>query len=316
MKIIYAGSPQFSIPPLEKLLSKKFDIIAVLTQPDRPFGRKGILTATPIKNFAKAQNIPVFTFEKIANSVQELQALQADCLITSAYGQILTQEVLNLFQMGVYNIHASILPRWRGASPIQHALLHGDRQTGISIMKTDVGLDTGDIVLQKTLDITQEDNASLLFDKLSHLGAECIVEAMEILQYGQINLQKQAEDGVTICKKIIKKECQIDFNKSTKEIVQLVKAMECGPVAYSHLQGQLVNFYDCKVAIDKQIEQEGMDKENGTILAVQKNGIFIKANDGIIQATVLQFAGSKKITSQDIYNGKKLERNQIFKKEE
>lgn len=167
MKIIYAGSPQFSIPPLEKLLSKKFDIIAVLTQPDRPFGRKGILTATPIKNFAKVQDIPVFTFERIANSVQELQALQADCLITSAYGQILTQEVLNLFQMGVYNIHASILPRWRGASPIQHALLHGDRQTGISIMKTDVGLDTGDIVLQKTLDITQEDNASLLFDKLS-----------------------------------------------------------------------------------------------------------------------------------------------------
>ena len=143
MKIIYAGSPQFSIAPLEKLISEKFEIVAVLTQPDRPFGRKGILTPTPVSSFAKAHNLPVFTFEKIGKSVQELQTLQADCLITCAYGQILTQEVLNLFAMGVYNIHASILPRWRGASPIQHALLYGDKQTGISIIKTDIRLDTG-----------------------------------------------------------------------------------------------------------------------------------------------------------------------------
>ena len=229
MRIVYAGSPQFSIPPLQRLLAEKFDIVAVLTQPDRPVGRKGILTATPLKTFAIENNIPVYTFEKIKDSIKELKALKADCLVTCAYGQILTQDVLDVFEKGVYNIHASIVPRWRGASPIQHALLYGDKKTGISIIKTDIGLDTGDIVLRKELEITQDDNATILFEKLAILGTESIVQALQLLESGKMILTKQPIEGIKICKKILKKDCQIDFNKRAEEVVQLVKAMEAGP---------------------------------------------------------------------------------------
>lgn len=315
MKIIYAGSPQFSIAPLQKLLEHNFEVIAVLTQPDRPVGRKGILTATPLHIFAKEHNIPVYTFERVKNAIEALQQLQADCLITCAYGQILTEQVLAIFPSGVYNIHASLLPRWRGASPVQHALLYGDSQTGITIMKTDVGLDTGDIVLSRTLPIQNEDNATTLFQKLSILGAECIVQAMQQLQKGELTYTKQQQNGVTLCKKIVKSDCLIDFDTSAQEIVQLIKAMEAGPVAFCYLQGQLVNFYDASIA-DESVQSLNLGQPNGSVLAVQKNGIFVKTGNGILQVKTLQFAGSKKMTCQDIYNSKKVKINQIFLKEE
>lgn len=316
MKIIYAGSPEFSIAPLKKLLENHFEVVAVLTQPDRPVGRKAILTPTPLKSYALTQNIPVYTFEKVRFAIDELKALAADCLITCAYGQILSQEVLDIFTKGVYNIHASILPRWRGASPVQHAILHGDKKTGVTIMKTDIGLDTGDIVLIKEIDIEETDTTTTLFQKLAILGADAIVEAMLKLQNGQITFKKQADEGVSLCKKIVKQECQIDFNQSASQCMRLIKAMEFSPVAYAYLQGQLVNFYDCKLPTDREDVQSLAESQAGKVVAVTKQGVFIQTGKGILQATCLQFAGSKKMQSIDIFNGKKILVNQIFNEKE
>ena len=224
MKIIYAGAPAFSVPPLQAVLDAGFEVAAVLTQPDKPVGRKAVLTPTP--------GIPALDFAKVREHVAELSAVGADCMVTCAYGQILTAEVLNVFPRGVYNIHASLLPRWRGASPIQHAILAGDAQTGVTVMRTDVGLDTGDMLLVREIPIAPDDTAATLSDKLSALGGECIVEALRKIEDGAAVFAPQPNEGVTLCKKIKKEECVVDFSKTSAEILRTARGSgKCGRCA-------------------------------------------------------------------------------------
>ena len=178
MKIAYAGAPAFSVSPLRAILEAGYAVSAVITQPDKPVGRKGVLTPTPLKAFAAERGIPVYTFPKIRDCADEVRAIGADVLVTCAYGQILTQEILDAFSQGVYNIHASLLPRWRGASPIQHAILAGDRVTGVTIMRTDIGLDTGDMLRVGETAISEDDTAETLALRLTDLGGKLIVVAL------------------------------------------------------------------------------------------------------------------------------------------
>ena len=306
MKIIYAGAPAFSVPPLQAVLDAGFEVAAVLTQPDKPVGRKAVLTPTPLKAFAAERGIPALDFAKVREHVAELSAVGADCMVTCAYGQILTAEVLNVFPRGVYNIHASLLPRWRGASPIQHAILAGDAQTGVTVMRTDVGLDTGDMLLVREIPIAPDDTAATLSDKLSALGGECIVEALRKAVFAP-----QPNEGVTLCKKIKKEECVVDFSKTSAEICNLIRAMNPSPLAFSYLRGAPVNLFFAQPAEAENAE----GARAGEVVRADKTGIYVRAGEGIVRILELQAAGGKRMHAADFVNGRKIAVGDVFSKE-
>ncbi len=306
MKIIYAGAPAFSVVPLSALLDAGFEVAAVVTQPDKPTGRKAILTPTPLKSFALSRNIPVLDFAKIRDHIQEQKDTGADAMVTCAYGQILTQQVLDCFASGVYNIHTSLLPRWRGASPVQHAILSGDKETGVTVMRTDIGLDTGDILIREKTEITPVDTAATLSERLSQIGAKLIVEALRTVETGKAVFCKQPQEGVTLCKKIRKEECLVDFSKSAEELSCLIRAMSPEPLAFSHLHGKLVNFY---FAEEMEGDAEGAP---GQVIRADKSGIYVLTGSGILKILELQQEGGKKLKAADFVNGRKISVGDVF----
>ena len=304
MKIIYAGTPQFAVAPLEALL-KKVEVAAVITQEDRPFGRRGVLTPPPVKVCAQKAGIPVFQFDKIRMHVDELKAIGADAMFTCAYGQLLSQEVLNVFPLGVWNAHASLLPLHRGASPVQSAILAGDRKTGVTIMKTELALDSGDILLVKRCDICEGETSGELSEKLSALSAEALCEAADIIERGDINLLLQDESAATFCKKIKKEDAKVDFTAPAQKVCALINAMSPSPAAHCLSGGKPVNLYRAYVADD-------CGGKCGEVAQVSKNGIIIKCGTGAVRVTEAQFAGGKRLSAADIANGRKISAGDIL----
>ncbi|MDE7256350.1 MAG: methionyl-tRNA formyltransferase, partial [Clostridia bacterium] len=240
MKIIYAGSPQYAVAPLKALVQAGCEVVAVLTQPDKPVGRKRVLTPTPVKSFALSLGLPVYDFERVRDRAQELKAVGADVMFTCAYGQLLTAEILNLFPMGVYNLHASLLPEFRGASPIQSAILAGCGYTGVTVMKTELALDCGGILLVKRCKADGKTYGELS-DELSALSAEAVVEAVRILDCGEPQLMLQDEARATYCKKISKADAAVDFKKSAENVANIINAFSPSPAAFAYLNGSAVN---------------------------------------------------------------------------
>lgn len=304
MKLLYAGTPEFAVTPLQYLLDAGFKPICVVTQPDKPQGRKGILTSPPVKVLAEANGIPVVQYPRIRDHVSEIKAFGADVLVTCAYGQILTQELLDCFPAGVYNIHASLLPKYRGASPIQWSVLNGEEETGVTIMQTDAGLDTGDILLQKRIAVN-ENTAEELAARLSVLGGEAILEALSHLNELPRTPQNGAE--ATVVKKISKQDAKIDFSKPAFQVANLIRGMNPAPVAYAFLGEQTVNFYRAK-AVD--CADEALP---GTVLTdTPKAGLLVKCGVGAVQISELQFSGGKRMSARDVLNGRKLIKGQIL----
>ena len=306
MKIIYAGAPAFSVMPLAALQDAGFEVAAVVTQPDKPTGRKAVLTPTPLKSFALSRDIPVLDFAKIHDHIAKLKEIGADAMVTCAYGQILTQQVLDRFPAGVYNIHASLLPRWRGASPVQHAILAGDKETGVTVMRTDIGLDTGDILLQEKTGISLSDTAATLSERLSQMGAKLIVAALRAVQEGTAVFRRQPQEGATLCKKIRKEECLVDFSKPAEELSCLIRAMSPEPLAFSRLHGKLVNFYFAETA---EGDAEGAC---GEVVRADKTGIYVKTGRGILKISELQQEGGKRLKAADFVNGRKISVGDVF----
>ena len=311
MKIVYAGAPEFSVAPLKSLTDAGFCVVAVVTQPDKPVGRKAVLTPTPLKSYALSQGIPVYDFAKIREHVPELGSLGADVMVTCAYGQLLTQEVLSAFPKGVYNIHASLLPRWRGASPIQHAILAGDEKTGVTVMKTDIGLDTGDMLLCEEAPVLPCDTAATLSEKLSLLGGGCIVRALKELESGTAAFTKQDGTRATLCKKIKKEECAVDFSRTSAEICNLIHAMNPAPLAFSYLRGAPVNLFFAQPAEAERAE----GARAGEVVRADKTGIYVRAGEGIVRILELQAAGGKRMRAADFVNGRKVAVGDVFSKE-
>ena len=315
MKIIYAGTPDFAVEPLKRILQlHTIQVVAVITQEDKPQGRKGILTPPPVKTLAQSYDIPVLQYAKIKEHVCDLRALGADVMITCAYGQILTQEVLDSFPMGVYNIHAGLLPKYRGASPIQSCILAGETQTGVCIMKTERGLDTGDILRKQTLDIFPQETYGQLSERLSSLGAELILLALEDLQNGCVCLTPQGEENANVVRKITKEHAQIDFSKSAQEIINLVRAMNPAPVAFTTLGDNQYNVYEVEKAVLTEEENAYMQTAKiGEILSDKaKRGLLVKCGDGAVKLLKVQPAGGKIMGGGDIINGRKAQKGQVF----
>lgn len=314
MKILFAGTPDFAVLPLQNIINSGFEVVGVITQTDKPQGRKGVLTPPPVKVLAQGLDLPVLQPEKIRDEIDALKAFGADLMVTCAYGQILTQAVLDVFPMGVWNIHAGLLPAYRGASPIQSCIVNGESETGVSIMKTELGLDCGDVLCVAKTPIDPAETYGELSNRLSALGADLIVEGLKALESGNYALTPQDEDGVRIVRKIGKEHAKIDFHKSVKEIVDLARGMNPAPVAYAELEGNKINVYRAEKAVLT-------DEENSALAAAQigevlsdkpKRGLLVKCADGAVKLLEVQAAGGKKISGGDFLNGRKAQKGQVF----
>lgn len=302
MKLIFAGTPQFAVEPL-RALHAKFGVAAVVTQPDKPQGRKGILTPSPVKQAALELGIPVLQPQRLKTDDSLLRQAGGDALITCAFGQILTQEVLDLYPMGVWNIHASLLPEYRGAAPIPRVIIDGKKETGVSIMKTDVGVDTGDVLLQERMEILNTDTAQSLSEKLSSLGAKLICEAIGTIERGEYALQRQGEGNV--CKKV--QRTQVDFSKTSQEVDCLIRGLSPAPLAFGVIGGLTLNFYASEETL-----WEGKEKSGTVVCADPKRGLIVKCGENAVKILQLQPSGGKRMAARDFLNGKKISEGMCF----
>ena len=314
MKIVFAGTPDFAVLPLKNIIENGYEVVGVITQQDKPQGRKAILTPPPVKTLALSYGIPVLQPQKIRDEIDAVKALGGELLVTCAYGQILTQAVLDLFPKGVWNIHAGLLPKYRGASPIQSCILNGENVTGVSIMKTELGLDCGDVLCVEETPITETETYGELSDRLSLLGADLIVKAVEMLALGTYTLTPQADEGVGVVRKINKDHAKIDFTKTMVEIVNLVRGMNPAPIAYTELDNNKINVYRAEKAVLNDEESAyAQDAVCGQVLSDKaKRGLLVKCADGAVKLTEVQAAGGKRISGGDFVNGRKARQGQVF----
>lgn len=296
LNIIYMGTPDFSVPALDEL-NKKYNVLAVVTQPDKEVGRKRELKASPVKEYAINHNIKIFQPSKIKVEYKEILSLNPDIIITCAYGQIIPKEVLDYPKYGCINIHASLLPKLRGGAPIHKAIINGYETTGVTIMYMDEKMDSGDIIYQEEVKIENEDNAGTLFDKLSILGSKMIINILPEIIKGTNKRIKQNEEEVTYAYNITREEERILFNKSTKDVYNQIRGLYPWPVGYAILDDKKVKIYLSKIG---QSMKEG---EIGEIINIYNDSIGVKTVDGEILITELQFEGKKRILVKDYLNG-------------
>ena len=291
MRVIFAGTPDFAASALAALIEAGHEILVVLTQPDRPKGRGMKLTPSPVKTLALQHNLPVWQPENLkdVSIQQQLRDLQADVMVVAAYGLLLPAAVLNIPEHGCLNIHASLLPRWRGAAPIQRAIEAGDVESGVCIMQMDVGLDTGDVLLSRNTPITDDTTAAQLHDALAVIGAEAIVEALEKLS--ELIAVPQPEAGVTYAQKLSKADAEIDWALGAKQIHNKIRALNPVPGAWSSLNGQVI-----KVWASSVVEMSSTAVE-GSIVVADKQGIAVQTGEGVVLITELQASGSKRMAA-------------------
>ena len=306
MNIVYLGTPDFAVKPLEKIVADgRYNVVAVVTNRDKPVGRKQVLTPPPVKEFAIEHGIKVFQYDKIrVEGVEDLTSLKPDLMITCAFGQILSEEILNIPRYGVINIHASLLPELRGASPIHYAILQGYKKTGVTIMKTDVGIDTGDMLAKVETDIKDDETCGELFERLSVLGADLIVKVLPSIYDGSAKFEKQDNDLATYTKIIKKEMARIDWNETAVNIVNQIRAFNPAPVAFTVFEGQPFKIYQAKVCELKGKPSEIIKADNELVIACKDKSIsFIK----------VQKAGGKPMLIQDFLRGAKLQVGEEFK---
>ncbi len=305
MKIIYLGTPEFAVKPLLSLIKSRHEVVAVVTQPDRPIGRKKIITPPPVKVVAEEYGVPVYQFDKIRyEGVEILKSLNADAMVTCAYGQILSQEVLDVCPLGVYNVHASLLPKLRGAAPIQFAIINGETQTGITFMKTDVGLDTGDIIEQYPIDIMPCETFGSLSERLSVLAAEKIADTMTKIELKQVAFKKQDDALSSVVKTIKNEDCIIDFTKNCETVKNLINGLSPIPSAYTFLGGKRYKFLKADIS--------DMSGEAGKVLAADKS-LVIACAKGAVEILSLQEEGGKAMDAKAYLLGRKLKVGDVFK---
>ncbi|MGP3397817.1 methionyl-tRNA formyltransferase [Coxiella burnetii] len=298
LKIVFAGTPQFAVPTLRALIDSSHRVLAVYTQPDRPSGRGQKIMESPVKEIARQNEIPIIQPFSLRDEVEQekLIAMNADVMVVVAYGLILPKKALNAFRLGCVNVHASLLPRWRGAAPIQRAILAGDRETGISIMQMNEGLDTGDVLAKSACVISSEDTAADLHDRLSLIGADLLLESLAKLEKGDIKLGKQDEASATYASKIQKQEALINWRKSAVEIARQVRAFNPTPIAFTYFEGQPMRIWRATVVDEKT------DFEPGVLVDADKKGISIAAGSGILRLHQLQLPGKRVCSAGDFIN--------------
>ncbi|CAL4325008.1 Methionyl-tRNA formyltransferase [Buchnera aphidicola (Eriosoma grossulariae)] len=302
LKIIFAGTPEFAAQHLIALIKSQYVISAVITKPDKPSGRGNKIIFSAVKTIAKKYNIPLLQPEKINKTVElSLYHFHADVMIVVAYGLIITETILKMFPIGCLNIHASLLPRWRGPSPIQSALLQGDTQTGITIINMDNKIDTGDIIYAMKCNILKTDNTITLTKKLIQLGIQSILITLEKISNNTFNYQKQKQCQATYSKKITKKHAKINWKNDAEILDRMIRAYNPWPISYFIMNNIQIKILEAKI-IKKDITEK---KSIGEIISIDCKGINIQTKKNIIQIKKIQFPGKKIITVKDFINAHK-----------
>jgi len=300
LRIVFAGTPDFAASSLAALLTSSHQVVGVYTQPDRPAGRGRKLAASPVKQLAEQHDIPVFQPLSLKNHAEQeiLKSLNADLMVVVAYGLILPPLVLSIPKLGCINVHASLLPRWRGAAPIQRAVLAGDEESGVTIMQMDAGLDTGDMLLKKSCPINKDDTGSSLHDRLAELGAQCLLETLANLPSLQQQATPQNHDEANYAHKLDKAQAKINWRQSALEIEHLVRAFNSWPVAFSELDEKRVRIWQAK-AYDQQ-----HNVEPGTIITGSPEGVVIGCGEGVLKLETVQLPGAKALPITAVLNAK------------
>ena len=297
LNIIFAGTPDFAASALQACIASRHHVVAVYTQPDRPAGRGRKIKYGPVKQLAIDAGITVFQPQRLDQEQQnQIESLQADIMLVSAYGLLLPKTVLDIPKLGCINIHASLLPRWRGAAPIQCSIIAGDQKTGISIMQMEQGLDTGPVLQQFECEIQATDTGSSLHDRLASMAAAEIVQVLENLQDGKLIAQPQDESLVSYAGKITKQEACIDWQQSAAEIARKIRAFNSWPVAYTYFAQQRLRIWQAEVSNTKS------DRLPGSVLSSDKQSMEVVTGEGVIKLIAIQLSGGKIISAQDFIN--------------
>ena len=294
------GTPDFAVPALKRIAeSGLHTVVAVVTQPDRPVGRKGVITPPPVKTVALSYGLPVYQFEKIrSDGAETLKSLRADIMVTCAYGQILSQEIIDICRYGIINIHASLLPRYRGAAPIQYAVINGEKETGVTTMMTDVGLDTGDILMAKKTAIGEDETAGELFERLAVLGAEVLSDTIAALAAGTLTRTPQDAALATKCSMLKKEDGHVDFAAGMQQAHDRVRGMNPWPGAFALCEGETIKLWKTR-----KTELPPQGTPGACLVADAKQGLFVDAGDGVLEILELQFPGAKRMDAKTALRG-------------
>ena len=311
MKIVFMGTPDFAQKSLEALYNARHEILAVVTNIDKPKGRGMKLVESPVKEYAKSKNLTIFQPEKVRKNIEfieQIKKLEPDVICVVAYGKILPSEILEIPKLGCINVHASLLPKYRGAAPIQWAVLNGDKTTGVTTMYMDVGMDTGDMILKQEVEIGENETTGELWDRLSIIGADLLVKTLDQIEKGTAPRIKQSDD-FTMAPMLNKEISKIDWQEKTaKQIKNLVRGLNPIMGAYSYLNGKKIKFWKVEVEEDTNSNQE-----NGTVIkANDKDGLYIKAKDGVLKIIEIQGENAKRMNANDFLRGNKIEIGQKF----
>lgn len=310
IRIVYMGTPDFAVEPLEAIIKAGYEVAAVVTQPDKQKGRGKEVKMTPVKECALRHGIPVFQPVKIKEpeAVAELEKYQADLFVVAAFGQLLSEEILNMPEYGCINIHASLLPAYRGAAPIQWAVLNGEKESGVTIMQMDKGLDTGDMLLKRSVELSPKETGDSLHDKLMHLGAELIVEALPKLEKGELVPEKQKDELSSYAKKLTKAMGQIDWSKDAVSLERWIRGLNSWPSAYTFFGGKTLKIWEARVA-----EENGAQKaEPGHVVSVSREGFTVACGQGALQILSLQLEGKKRVLTREFLLGYQVEPGMIL----
>lgn len=308
MKIIFMGTPDFSVGTLEALIEAGYEIVLAVTQPDKPKGRGKEMQFTPVKETALAHHIPVYQPIKIREQtcIEKLRTYQADVMVVVAFGQILPKEILEMTKFGCINVHASLLPKYRGAAPIQWALIDGETVTGVTTMQMDVGLDTGDMILKTEVKIEQEETGGSLHDKLAKTGAVLAVTTLKALEEGTATWEKQGEMTTAYAKMLHKKHGNIDWTQSARSIERLVRGLNPWPSAYTAWDDKILKIWQTEVVAE---ENKNIP---GTVVSVEKEGILVQTGEGMLRITQLQLPGKKRMDAGAFLRGYAMNAGIVF----
>ena len=317
MKVVFMGTPDFAVESLKAIYNAKYEVLQVVTNPDKPQGRGMKLTASPVKQFALENGLKVYQPVKVKNNeefIEELKKLNPDAIVVVAYGKILPKEILEIPKLGCINVHASLLPKYRGAAPIQWAIINGDKKTGVTTMYMDEGMDTGDIILKQEVDIRDDETTGELWGELSEIGGKLIVETLKGIEKGNAPRTKQSED-FTLAPMLSKEMAKINWAaQDALQIKNLVRGLNPIMGAYSLLNGKKIKFWKVEVATPEEITIENMNfLRNGTVLISNpKDGLFIKTKSGILKVIEIQGENAKRMDIKDFLRGNKIEEFSYF----
>lgn len=308
MKVLFMGTPDFAVGALEALILSEHEVVGVVTQPDKPKGRGKEMQFPPVKECAVKHNIPVFQPVKVktAEGVETLRSFGADIFVVAAFGQILSKEILDMPKYGCINIHASLLPKYRGAAPIQWAVIDGEKQSGVTIQQMNEGIDTGDILLKAVVDLEPKETGESLYEKLSKVGAELILQVLPMIEAGTVKPEKQDDSLSTHAGKLDKALGRIDWKKSAVEIERLIRGLNSWPSAYTSLKGKTLKIWEADV-----VEQKAAG-EPGSIAEVTKSEMIVNTGEGRLALKSIQLEGKKRMAVKDFLLGYKVEEGEIL----